>query len=279
MSGSRSKDVLVVVGVGGMGQAIARRLGNGRAVLLGDVDEQALARTADVLRAEGHDVTQQAVDVTDVGSIRALAKQADALGRVTQVAHTAGLSPVQASTEAVLQVDLLGVALVLEEFESVVASGGAGLVVASMAGHLATGITPELAHALATTPAAELLALPALAPDVVGDPGTAYSLAKRANVLRVQAAASAWGQRGARLNSVSPGVISTPMGQQELAGENGDHMRALVAISASGRVGTPDDIACAAAFLLGPDAAFVTGTDLLVDGGAVAAIRALLPVG
>ena len=279
MSGSWSKDVLVVVGVGGMGQAIARRLGNGRAVLLGDVDEQSLARTADVLRAEGHDVTQQAVDVTDVGSVRALAKQADALGRVTHVAHTAGLSPAQASTEAVLRVDLLGVALVLEEFESVVASGGAGLVVASMAGHLATGITPELAHALATTPAAELLALPALAPDVIGDPGTAYSLAKRANVLRVQTAASVWGQRGARLNSVSPGVICTPMGQQELAGENGDHMRALVAISASGRVGTPDDIACAAAFLLGPDAAFITGTDLLVDGGAVAAIRALLPVG
>lgn len=127
------------------------------------------------------------------------------------------------------------------------------------------------------TPAKELLDLPFLAPDVVDSSAAAYVLAKRANALRVQAAAISWGERGARVNSISPGVISTPMGQQELAGESGEQMRAMVAMSATKRLGTPDDIAAAAAFLLGPQASFVTGTDLLVDGGAVAAVRALIP--
>lgn len=268
------KDVVVVIGAGGMGQAIAHRIGSGRAVLLADFDEATLDTAAELLRGEGHDVTSRVVDVGDHDSVRALAEVAAGLGRVTRVAHTAGLSPAQAPTAAILRVDLLGVAIVLDEFARVVAPGGAAVVIASMAGHMAA-LPADQEQALATTPAGQLLALPFLAPEAVAHPGLAYMLAKRGNVLRVQAAAGAWGERGARVNSISPGVIATPMGQQELRGESGEQIRGLVAMSATKRLGTPDDIATAAAFLLDPQAGFITGTDLLVDGGAVAAVRAL----
>ncbi|OAA25758.1 dehydrogenase of unknown specificity, short-chain alcohol dehydrogenase like [Frankia sp. EI5c] len=271
------KDILVVIGVGGMGRAIARRIGSGRKILLADVNEAALG-VADTLRGEGQEVVTQVVDVSSRESVAALADTAAGLGRVTQIAHTAGLSPTQAPTEAILRVDLLGVALVLDEFARVVAPGGAGVVIASMSGYMG-GLTPEQARAVAATPTDELLALPFFDPGVLGSPGAAYALAKHANIVRVQAAAGPWGERGARINSISPGVISTAMGQQELAGESGEQMRIMVSMSAAKRLGTPDDIAAGAAFLLGPDASFVSGTDLLVDGGTVAAIRPLLPVG
>ena len=267
-------DVVVVVGVGGMGEAIARRQGAGRHVVLADFNAEVLERVADVLRGEGYSVTAQQVDVSDRASVAALAVAAAALGPVTQVAHTAGLSPVQASVEAILRVDLAGVAFALEEFGRVVAPGGAGVVIASMAGTMAVGQFPaEMEGALALTPADELLSLPFLQPGAVPDPGAAYGIAKRANQLRVQAASLAWGARGARVNSISPGVISTPMGQQELAGESGAFMRTMVDASGTKRFGTPADIAGAAAFLLGPESSFVTGTDLLVDGGVIAALR------
>lgn len=268
------KDVVVVIGVGGMGLAIARRLGSGRTVLLADFNESTLTAAATALRGEGHDVVEQAVDVSERDSVVFLADAAAGLGRVTHIAHTAGLSPVQAPTEAILQVDLLGVAIVLEEFARVVAPGGAGVIIASMAGHMSGGLPADQEKALATTPTDELLALPFLAPETLEHPAMAYVVAKRANVLRVQASAAAWGTRGARINSISPGVISTPMGQEELDGDSGASMRAMVAMSATGRLGTPDDIAAAAVFLLDPQAGFVTGTDLLVDGGVVAAVRA-----
>ncbi|HSA50365.1 MAG TPA: SDR family oxidoreductase [Yinghuangia sp.] len=273
------RDVTVIIGIGGMGQAIARRTGSGRKLLLADFNEDALHEVAGRLRDEGHDVAARTVDVADHDSVRGLADAAAELGPVTRVAHTAGLSPTQASADRILRVDLLGVALVLEEFARVVARGGAGVVIASMAGHMAAGLPAEHETALARTATDELLKLPFLAPAVLSDPGAAYALAKRANALRVQAAAGAWGERGARVNSISPGVIATPMGHQELDGESGQSMRMLVDMSATRRLGTPDDIAGAAAFLLGPDSAFVTGTDLLVDGGAVAAVRALAPAG
>lgn len=263
--------VLTVIGVGGMGQAIARRLGCGKTVLLADYNEQTLTSVAASLAAEGHCVQSRSVDVSSPASVHALAEYAASLGSVTQIAHTAGLSPVQAPAEAILAVDLLGVALVLQEFGEVIAAAGAGVVIASMAGHLLPPLTAAQEHALAHHAPAELLQLDFVAR--LDNPGIAYAIAKQANHIRVRVASTQWGRRGARINSISPGVISTPMGHQELASPVGDGMRAMVAMSGTGRIGIADDIAAAAAFLLGPDATFITGTDLLVDGGVVAAAK------
>jgi NAD(P)-dependent dehydrogenase (short-subunit alcohol dehydrogenase family) len=260
-----------------MGQAIARRLGAGKTVLLADYHEETLASVAESLSADGHQVDSRHVDVASPESVRTLAQHAASLGAVGQVAHTAGLSPSQAPAEAILAVDLLGTALVLDEFGEVVGPGGAGVVIASMAGHMFPPLTADQERALAHTPARELLELEFVSPQKVTDPGMAYGIAKQANHIRVRAASAHWGRRGARINSISPGIISTPMGQQELASPVGDGMRGMIAMSATGRLGTPDDIAAATAFLLGPDASFITGTDLLVDGGVIAAIKAGSP--
>lgn len=267
-------DVLVVIGAGGMGEAIARRLGPGQHVLLADLDQATLERVADSLRGDGYTVDTRQVDVSARDSLAALAHTASGLGAVTQVAHTAGLSPEQAPIEAILRVDLAGVAYSIEEFARVIAPGGSGVVISSMAAALAASRFPgDMADALARTPSDALLTLPFLQPDALPGPGAAYAIAKRGCQLRVQAASLAWGERGARINSISPGVISTPMGQQELAGGSGDSMQAMVRSSGTKRLGTPADIANAAAFLLGPESTFVTGSDLLVDGGVVAAVR------
>lgn len=264
-------EVLVVVGAGGMGLATTRRIGSGRTVLLADFDESTLETVSAELRNAGMRVHVQAVDVSSRESVRALARTAASLGPVRHVVHTAGLSPVQAPVEAILRVDLLGTALVLEEFGEVITVGGAGVMISSMSGHLSSPPAPEVEVRLARTPADALLDQPEAAVSAFADSGHAYSFAKRANQLRVRAASTAWGARGARVNSVSPGVISTGMGRQELAGSSGATMRALVEGSGTGRLGSPDDIAAAVDFLLSDAASFITGTDLLVDGGVVAA--------
>jgi NAD(P)-dependent dehydrogenase (short-subunit alcohol dehydrogenase family) len=264
--------VAVVVGVGGMGLAIARRLGPSRHLVLADVAATLLDTVATTLTGEGHLVTPVVTDVSDADAVAGLAASASALGPVRVIVHTAGLSPVQASAEAIVKVDLLGVAYTLEEFAAVVAPGGAGVVIASMAGHLGPTIGPEEEAQLARTPARELAALPALEASRHPDPGLAYAYAKRANHLRVRAASVAWGRRGARLNSISPGIISTSMGQAELQGATGSFMQNMMEGSGTGRIGTPDDIAAAVEFLVGPAASFITGTDLLVDGGVIGAM-------
>src|SRR5882672_7249860 len=179
-------DVLVVIGVGGMGQAIARRQGSGKTVLLADFDEGALSSAASTMTSIGHTVQTLAVDVSSPESVDRLVKRATELGAITQLAHTAGLSPNQASAEAVLRVDLLGVALVLEAFGEIIAPGGAGVVVASMAGHLFPAFTAEQELALARTPARELLELAHVSPGSITDSAAAYGLAKQANHISVQ---------------------------------------------------------------------------------------------
>jgi NAD(P)-dependent dehydrogenase (short-subunit alcohol dehydrogenase family) len=266
-----SDRVVVVTGIGGMGLAVARRLGPGSRLLLADVNASTLGEAAAVLRAEGQQVVEQETDVSEADSVAALASAAQELGRVDVLVHTAGLSPVQAPIDAILRVDLLGTALVLDAFASAIALGGAGVVIASMAGTMWPQDL-ELERRLATTPTAALLDLPELAEGAITNQGAAYGLAKRANQVRVRAASVQWGHRRARVNSISPGVISTPMGAAELGGPSGDGMRSMVAGSGTGRLGTPDDIAAAAEFLVGPQSSFITGTDLLVDGGVVASL-------
>jgi NAD(P)-dependent dehydrogenase (short-subunit alcohol dehydrogenase family) len=266
-----SKPVLVIIGSGGMGAAIARRIGYGRTLVLADFDEAKLETFTASMRGDGYDAVSHKVNVSDRASVASLADTAAMLGPITGVAHTAGVSPQQAPVSAVLAVDLLGTAIVLEEFERVIAEGGAGVVISSMGGHMGT-YPPELEQALANTPTDQLLALPFLSADALTNAGAAYSIAKRANQLRVRAAAPLWGEKGARVNSISPGIISTPMGQLELAGPTGAGMRAMLDASAVKRVGTPEDIANATEFLLDPRSSFITGTDLLVDGGVIAAL-------
>ncbi|MBL0405671.1 SDR family oxidoreductase [Microvirga aerilata] len=269
-----ARDVVVVIGAGGIGLAIARRQGFGKTLLLADFNEKTLQSAAEELRGVSYSVETQVVDVSSRPSVKALAEAAAALGNVVQVVNTAGLSPNMAPVDRVLEVDLYGSAVVFEEFEAVIAPGGAGLIISSMAGHMMPALPLEQDHALAYTPADELLDLPFLKGDAISNTLVAYMMAKRANMLRVQAAAMGWGARGARVNSISPGIIVTPLARHELESEIGDIYRAMVEASALKRMAPPDEIAVAASFLLSPDAGFITGSDLLIDGGVIAAMRA-----
>jgi NAD(P)-dependent dehydrogenase (short-subunit alcohol dehydrogenase family) len=267
-------EVVVVIGAGGIGLAIARLQGFGKTLLLADFNEKALQAAAQNLRDASYTVETRIVDVSSRASVKALVEASAALGSVIQVVNTAGVSPNMAPPERVLAVDLYGSAVVFEEFEHVIAAGGAGLIISSMAGHMMPALTPEQDHALAFTPAEQLLDLPFLSADAIPNSMIAYMMAKRANNLRVQAAAVTWGERGARVNSISPGIIATPLAQHELNSPIGDGYRAMIAASPAKRMAPPEEIAIAAAYLLGPNAGFVTGSDLLIDGGVVAAMRA-----
>ncbi|MFJ7077572.1 SDR family oxidoreductase [Streptomyces sp. NPDC098781] len=270
--------VLVAIGAGGMGQAVARRMGTGRPVLIADEDGECLLAAGTRLERAGYQVSAQKVDVSSPASVTALARRAAGLGPVTHVVHTAGLSPAQADVSAILAVDLVGVALVVEEFGQVVAPGGAGVVVAGGAGHYCDRpLTAEERRQLRRNPARELPSLPVLRERNFAGPGQAYGFAQHANRLRVREAARSWGERGARINSISPGVIATPRGQAELAGPHGAAMRTVLGTSPVPRLGTPEDIAAAAEFLLGATAGFITGADLLVDGGCTALLDDLPP--
>lgn len=264
-------NVIIVIGTGSIGQAIARRVSAGKHVLLADLRHENAVAAAKVLGDAGFEVSTANVDVASRTSVHALVEMAASLGAVTGVIHAAGVSPTQASPATILRVDLYGTALVLEEFGNVIASGGAGVVIASQSGHRLPALSPEQNQALATTPADELLALPMLQPDQVTDPLHAYQLSKRGNSLRVMAEAVRWGKRGARVNTVSPGIICTPLAKDELNGPRGAGYRRMIEMSAVGRIGTPDEVGAVAALLMGADGAFITGSDFLMDGGVTAA--------
>ena len=265
------KNVIVVIGAGSIGQAIARRVGAGKHILLADLRQENADAAAKVLSDAGFEVSTATVDVSSRKAVHALVETATAIGTITGVIHAAGVSPTQASPATILRVDLYGTALVLEEFGSVIAHGGAGVVIASQSGHRLPALTPEQDRALATTPADELLALPMLQLDHVTDPLYAYQVAKRGNSLRVMAEAVRWGKRGARVNTISPGIIITPLANDELSGPRGDGYRRMIELSAAGRAGTPDEVGAVGALLMGPDGGFITGSDFLMDDGVTAA--------
>jgi NAD(P)-dependent dehydrogenase (short-subunit alcohol dehydrogenase family) len=208
--------------------------------------------------------------VSSRASVHALVETAVSLGEVTGIIHAAGVSPSQASPETILKVDLYGTALVLEEFGNVIARGGSGVVIASQSGHRLPGLSAEQNKLLATTPVEDLLALPMLQPDQVKDPLHAYQVSKRGNSLRVMAEAVRWGKRGARINTISPGIIITPLANDELKGPRGAGYKRMMDLCPAGRAGTPDEVGIVGALLMGPDGAFITGSDFLMDGGVTA---------
>lgn len=263
--------VIVVIGAGSIGQAIVRRVSAGKHVLLADIRQENADAAAKTLSDAGFNVTTATVDVSSRASVHALVEAATAIGEVSGVIHAAGVSPSQASPETILRVDLYGTALVLEEFGNVIARGGAGIVIASQSGHRLPPLSTEQNAILATTPVEELLGLPMLQPDQIRDSLHAYQISKRGNSLRVMAEAVRWGKRGARVNTISPGIIITPLANDELKGPRGPGYRRMLEVSPAGRAGTPDEVGTVGALLMGPDGAFITGSDFLMDGGVTAA--------
>lgn len=264
------KEVVIVIGAGQIGQAIARRVGVGKQILLADLREENARAAADVMSNAGYDVSVATVDASSRDAVHALVGKATALGSVTGLIHAAGVSPSQASPATILKVDLYGTALVLEEVGNVIARGGSGVVIASQSGHRLPPLTVEQNHALATTPTEELLKLPFLQPDQVTDSLHAYQLSKRGNSLRVMAEAVRWGKRGARINTISPGIVMTPLARDELTGPRGEGYRRMIELSVAKRAGTPDEVGTVGALLMGPDGGFITGSDFLMDGGVTA---------
>jgi NAD(P)-dependent dehydrogenase (short-subunit alcohol dehydrogenase family) len=264
------KSVTVLVGSGSIGVAIARRVSAGKHVVLADLRQENADAAAAVLTNAGFEVSTAAVDVSSREAVENLAEKASSLGDVTGVIHAAGVSPSQAPITAILKVDLYGTALILEVFGNVIARGGSGVVIASQSGHRLGALSDEQNKLLATTPADQLLSLPMFQANQVKDTLHAYQLSKRGNALRVMAEAVRWGKRGARVNTISPGIIITPLATDELTGPRGESYRRMIEGCPVGRAGTPDEVANVAALLMGPDGAFITGSDILMDGGVTA---------
>ena len=267
----QKQNVIVVIGAGSIGQAIARRVSVGKHVVLADLRQDNADAAARTLSDAGFNVSTTKVDVSSRISVQALIETAGSLGEISGVIHAAGVSPSQASPETILKVDLYGTALVLEEFGNVIARGGSGIVISSQSGHRLPPLSVEQNKLLATTPVEELLKLSMLQPDQVTEPLYAYQISKRANSLRVMAEAVRWGKRGARINAISPGIIITPLANDELNGPRGAGYRRMIEVSAAGRAGTPDEVGAVGALLMGSDGTFITGSDFLMDGGVTAA--------
>lgn len=265
-----NKKIIVVIGAGSIGQAIARRIGSGKHILLADINKDNATKASVILSDAGFEVSTTTVDVSSRQSVVSMIKVAQEIGAIFGLIHSAGVSPSQASPETILKVDLYGTAIVLEEFGNVIAEGGSGVVIASQSGHRLEPLSIEQNRALATTQTEELLSLPMLQLSNIRDSLHAYQLSKRGNSLRVMAEAVRWGKRGARINSISPGIIITPLAKDELNGPRGDSYRKMINSCAVGRAGTPDEVGNVANLLMGQDGAFITGSDFLMDGGVTA---------
>ena len=264
----KKKEVVVLVGAGAIGQAIARRVGAGHHVVLGDLKKESADAAAQILEDAGFETSTVAVDISSRDSILALIEHAQDFGPIQNVVNAAGVSPSQAPVEAILKVDLYGTAVLLEEFGKIIAKGGSGVVISSQSGHRLGALSEEENTALATTPTEELLGLPML--KSITDTLKAYQYSKRCNVLRVMYEATRWGKRGATVNSISPGIIITPLANHELKGPRGEGYRTMLAKSPAGRAGTPDEVGELAEFLMSKRGRFISGSDFLMDGGTTA---------
>jgi len=262
------KDVTVVIGAGGIGMAIARRVSSGRHVLLADHRRESADAAARLLELAGFETIAMQADVSDRSTVQAVVGKARELGPIKALVQAAGVSPSQAPIEAILKVDLYGTAMLLEEFGKVMAEGGSGVVISSQSGYRMPALTAAQDALLATAPAEDLLALDFVR--TAKDTLHAYQISKRCNSLRVRGEAIHWAKRGARINAISPGIIVTPLAHDELHGERADFYQAMLKKMPAGRAGTPDEIAALAALIMGPEGGFITGSDFLIDGGATA---------
>lgn len=257
-------------GAGQIGMAIARRMGYGMKIVVGDRKMENAEAAAKIMNEAGFDVIPVAMDLSSRESIQAMIAEGQKYGDITMLVNAAGVSPSQASVETILKVDLYGTAVLLEEVGKVIAPGGVGVTISSQSGHRMKQLTPKEDEQLACTPADELLSLEILQPENILDTLHAYQMAKRCNEKRVMAESVKWGEKGARINSISPGIVVTPLALDELKGSRGDFYKNMFAKCPAGRPGTADEIANAAELLMSDKGAFITGADFLIDGGATA---------
>lgn len=265
-----AKDIIVLTGAGQIGMAIARRMGPGKKIFIADWKLENANAIAKTMEEAGFDVVPFKVDISSKQSVLQLIEAAQKEGEIAIFINAAGVSPSQAPVEQILKVDLYGTAVLLEEFGKVIKEGGTGVTISSQSGHRMPALTPEENRELATVPTDELLSLEILQPQNIKDTLHAYQMAKRCNVKRVMAEAVKWAERGARINSISPGIIVTPLALDEINGPRGDFYKNMFAKSPAGRPGTADEVANVAELLLSDKGAFITGADFLIDGGATA---------
>ena len=264
------KDVMILTGAGQIGMAIARRMGYGKKVVIGDKKKENAEKISGIMKEAGFDTVAVEMDLSSRTSILNLIAEAQTYGPITMLVNAAGVSPSQAPIEAILKVDLYGTAVLLEEVGHVIAPGGVGVTISSQSGHRMPALTPTEDEQLACTPTKELLQLEILQPENIRDTLHAYQMAKRCNEKRVMAESVKWGEKGARLNSISPGIIVTPLALDEFHGPRGDFYKNMFAKCPAGRPGTADEVANVAELLMSDKGAFITGSDFLVDGGATA---------
>ena len=264
------KNVMLLTGAGQIGMAIARRVGYGMKIVIGDKRRENAEAIADTMNKAGFTTVPVEMDLSSRASILALIDTAQQYGEISMLVNAAGVSPSQASIETILKVDLYGTAVLLEEVGKVISRGGVGVTVSSQSGHRMPALSIELDEQLATAPTEELLTLEALQPKNIRDALHAYQMEKRCNVKRVMAEAVKWGSKGARINSISPGIIVTPLALDEFNGPRGDFYRNMFAKCPAGRPGTADEVANVAELLMSDRGAFITGADFLIDGGATA---------
>lgn len=264
------KEIMLLTGAGQIGMAIARRMGYGMKIVIGDKSLRNAETIADTMNKAGFDTVVMEMDLSSRESILSFIAQARQYGEIAMLVNAAGVSPSQASVETILKVDLYGTAVLLEEAGKVIKSGGTGVTISSQSGHRMPALTPEEDALLATTPAEDLLSLEMLQPQNIRDTLHAYQMAKCCNVKRVMAEAVKWGERSARINSISPGIIVTPLALDEFNGPRGDFYKNMFAKCPAGRPGTADEVANVAELLMRPQGAFITGADFLIDGGATA---------